>query len=84
MNRLGMESGAIADNQITAMNVFDNDINNYGPALARLNSNGKYILFFLQRIRKKNYCTIIMSCLTQLITIRLVILKLLSSVHYFV
>ncbi|XP_033635599.1 neuropilin-1-like [Asterias rubens] len=40
MNRLGMESGAIADNQITAMNVFDNDINNYGPALARLNSNG--------------------------------------------
>ena len=83
MNRLGMESGAIADHQITAKNVL-NDYANYEPALARLNSNGKYILFFLQRIRKKNYCTIIMSCLTQLITIRLVILKLLSSVHYFV
>ena len=46
MIRLGMESGAIADNQITASNVLNDDYANYGPTLARFNGNGKYIHFF--------------------------------------
>ena len=45
MTRLGMESGAIADHQITAKNVLNEDYGKYGPKLARLNSNSKYIYF---------------------------------------
>ncbi|XP_071801406.1 EGF-like repeat and discoidin I-like domain-containing protein 3 [Asterias amurensis] len=39
---LGMESGAIADHQITASSVLNNDYANYGTALARLNSKGSW------------------------------------------
>ncbi len=41
MFRLGMESGAIADHQITAKNVLNDDDANYGTSLARFNANGK-------------------------------------------
>ena len=43
MTRLGMESGAIADHQITAKNVLNGDYAKYGPELARLNGNSKFI-----------------------------------------
>ncbi|XP_071801303.1 uncharacterized protein [Asterias amurensis] len=42
MTRLGMESGAIADNQINASHVLNDDYANYGPTLARFNGNGSW------------------------------------------
>ncbi|XP_071801373.1 uncharacterized protein [Asterias amurensis] len=39
---LGMESGAIADSQITANNVSNNDYTNYGPTLARFNGESSW------------------------------------------
>ena len=68
MNRLGMESGAIADHQITAKNVLNNDYANYEPALARLNGISKYNTSF-----QEGYVTLFYAS-THAITICLVVL----------
>ena len=37
-----MESGAIADSQITTNSVLNDDYSNYGPTLARFNGESEY------------------------------------------